>query len=476
MQRTKIVCTIGPVSQSKTMIEKLIRAGMDCTRLNFSHGSYQEHLKIIKNVRVAAKKTKRTVAIIQDLQGPKIRIGNLPERGILLKKNLGVSLQSDKEYLDKIIPINYQGFEKLLKSNDIILMDDGNIKLKVLNIKNKIINCKIQSGGKLTSKKGVNLPTIKARVKSITDKDKADLRFGIKNNVDYVALSFVQSAQDIIELRKLIGELEKEFEYDKNNIPSTKVIAKIEKPQAINNLDSIIRLTDGIMIARGDLGVELPIQKIPVLQKTIIKKCLSRAKPVIVATQMLESMIEKPIPTRAEVSDIANAVVDHADAVMLSGESAMGKYPLEAVKVMSSVIENIEDSLFDDLAPLEKESVPHGFAISFTAADLARKVKAKGIIITTLSGITAQTVARYRPEIPIIALVSHEKIKRQMNLSWGIKAFVVPNYNRIELLMKRSLDYIRSKKLFKKGDKVIFVSGHPTGRSGVTNLVKELDI
>lgn len=476
MSRTKIVCTIGPASSSKTMIEKLIRAGMDCARLNFSHGSYQDHAKLISNIRLVAKKLKRDITIIQDLQGPKIRVGVLPEKGIILKKNSCLEIIEGKEYKEGFIPINYQGIVKLLKDKDEILMDDGKIKL-VVDKKNKnTLSCRVVVGGKLTSNKGVNLPTIKVRIKSITDKDTKDLRFGIKNNVDYVALSFVQSPQDVIELRKLIGGFEKEFKFASKNIPATRVIVKIEKPQAIDNLDSIIRLTDAIMVARGDLGVELSLQRVPVLQKNIIKKCLERAKPVIVATHMLESMIEKPIPTRAEVSDVANAVVDHTDAVMLSGESAMGKYPREAVKVMDSVIKDTEESMYDDLKPLSKEKVPRGFAVSFAAVGLAHKVKAKGIIVTSLSGLTVQTVARYRPEMPIIALVSHEKIKRQINLSWGVQAYLLPKYSDIEKLMDKSLEFVRKKRIFKTNDKVIFVSGHPTGKSGVTNLVKELNI
>ncbi len=476
MSRTKIICTIGPASQSKTMIEKLIKAGMDCTRLNFSHGTYCEHAEIIKNIRNAGNNLNKDIVIIQDLQGPKIRVGKIAGEGLLLKKNTEVTLQEGKESTGTNIPINYQGFAKLLTANDVILMDDGKIDLKVRAISKDKIRCKVKAGGLLTSNKGVNLPTIKVRVKSITDKDITDLKFGIKNQVDYVALSFVQSPQDIIELRKLIGELEKEFKFKEKNIPSTKVIAKIEKPQAIENIDAIIRIADGIMIARGDLGVEMPIQKVPVLQKNIIKKCLQRAKPVIVATQMLESMIEKPTPTRAEVSDIAHAVVDHADAVMLSGESAMGKYPLQAVETMDSVIKNVEESQYDDLVPLEKESTPPGFVVSYTAVNLAIKINAKGIIVTTLSGMTAQTVARYRPEMPIIALVSHGKIKRQINLSWGIRAYVLPKYGSIESLMQKSIDFVKKNKIFKKGEKVIFVSGHPTGKTGVTNLVKEIEI
>lgn len=471
MKRTKIVCTIGPASERKTVLEKMIKAGMDVARLNFSHGTYKNHALLIRNVRAIAKKIDRPVAILADLQGPRVRVGELPEKGIKLKEKKEIVLTTQTERMvDDRIPVTYRNLHKDVKKGDIILLDDGLLDVRVQKIKGKDIFCRVKTGGALTSHKGINVPTASLSIPSITKKDKRDLEFAIKHDVDWVAMSFVKTKEDILYLKRLIKRLEKKYKIKE----PARTIAKIEKHEAVKNFDSILEAVDGIMVARGDLGIETPIERVPLVQKMIIEKCLKEAKPVITATQMLLSMVEKPRPTRAEVSDVANAVIDHTDCVMLSQESAVGKYPIETVRTMTEIIQDTEESPFDDLIlrNLIGQILPIDTAVSSAATRLARSSGAKAIIVATISGYTARIVSRYRPELSIVVTAASEKVRRQLATSWGVIPYVIAKCKSVDELINKAVRKAVQKKIIKSGDKVIIIGGQPVGKAGNVNLVK----
>lgn len=454
------------------MIRKMIKAGMDCVRLNFSHGTYPEHAGIIRIVRREAKELGVPVAVLADLQGPRVRTGNLPARGCVAKKGSLVTLRAGGgKAANGVLPVSYNKLHREVKKNEIILIDEGLIKLKVQSISGRNITCKVMIGGSITSRRGMNFPDSKLSVSSITSKDKQDLEFALKNNVDWVALSFVRSAEDVAYLRRLIKRLEK-----KHNIRKpAKIIAKIEKGEAVTDIDSILEETDGIMVARGDLGIELPAARVPIVQKMIIEKCLTAAKPVITATQMLLSMVENARPTRAEASDVANAVVDHTDGVMLSQETAVGKYPVETIKTMSKIISDTEESPYDDLVfsnHKDQAVMPIDSAISYAAGTLARDVEASAVIVATISGYSARLVSRYRPELPIVVAAENEKVRRQLALSWGVIPFVVSRCQSVDELIRKVVACAKHNRIIKKGDKVIIIGGQPVGKAGNVNLVK----
>jgi len=457
----------------------MIKAGMNVARLNFSHGTYPEHKKLISLIRRLSKKFDQPITILQDLQGPRIRVGNMPEKGILLKVKQIIILSTDKKLKiakiskDEIkIPITYNKLHLDVKRGERILIADGLFELIVLNVRGREIKCIVKNGGLLTSHKGINLPETKLRIPSITEKDKKDLVFGIKNNVDMVAMSFVRTANDVLELKKIIKKLEIKYQ-GKKALP-TQVVVKIEKREAVDNFNKILNITDGVMVARGDLGIEMPISDVPLVQKKIIEKCLNESKPVIVATQMMDSMIRNPRPTRAEVSDVANAVIDHTDAVMLSGESAEGKYPVESVQTMTSIILRTEKSKFDDLEfrKIFKGKLHIDDAVSSSAEQLAKNLKAKAILVASITGYTARIVSRYRPELPILVTTNNEKVRHQLNLSWGIIPFVLPKCRTIEDLIDKALIYIQKKNFIKSKDTIIVVAGFPLGKSGNVNWIK----
>lgn len=477
MKNTKIVCTIGPASEKKTILEKLAKAGMNVARLNFSHGTYQNHAMLIKNLRAIAKKLKQPIAIMQDLQGPKIRVGELSSTGVKLIKGQSVVLSTGVEEYnekEKIIPVPFAELHRVVRRGEAILLDDGLLELKVAKIKGKKIICKVVYGGILFSHKGINIPDAKVRIPSLTVKDIKDLEFGIKNDVDWVAISFVQHAQDIAGLRRLITKYEKK--YFPRRLPSerAKIIAKIEKKQAVENFAGILEAADGIMVARGDLGIETPIQNIPLLQKEMIGKSLVATKPVITATQMLDSMVRHPRPTRAEVTDVANAVIDHTDAVMLSAESATGKYPVKAVEIMSKIINDTEESSYDDLAleNITRGGIEIDTAVSSVAARLLKNVGAKAVLVATISGYTARLVSRYRPEKPIIVAAETEKVRRQLALSWGVVPYVVKSCRTVDELITEVVKIAKRERVAKQGDRVIIIGGQPVGKAGNANLIK----
>ncbi|MEI6288157.1 MAG: pyruvate kinase [bacterium] len=498
MKRTKIVATIGPASEKKVMIEKMVKAGLNVARLNFSHGDYAHHQILIKHIRAVSKKTKTPIALLQDLQGPRIRIGEVGDKGVSVKVGQEVLLVYEKYKKAKndkglFIPIQYENLYSDLKKGAQILIDDATIELKVLDIKNKIIRCEVLVAGTINTHKGMNFPQSEIKCPPVTKKDLQDLEFGIKNNVDFVAISFVKDAKDIERLRRSIFRLEKKYhlykDYRKFDKPSakgkisgvhTRIIAKIERREAVDNFDQILDVTDGVMVARGDLGIEIPFEKLPLIQKDIIDKCRKAGKPVIVATQMLDSMIRNPLPTRAEVLDVANAILDGTDAIMLSGESATGKYPLKAVEVMHRIANQVEEREI-----IEQESKEDKFKnqqsitqiISFMAQDLAEDVKSAELIVcATTSGFTARNISRFRPNARIIAVSPDKKTANQLALSWGVESYLVAITDSFTILLSRIKKLVVGKKLVKKGDVIVIVAGYPFGYKGQSNLIKVEEI
>lgn len=477
-KRTKIVCTIGPASEEASVVRDMIRAGMNVARLNFSHGTYEHHTRLIETIRQASEESGEPVAILQDLQGPKIRVGLLPSEGVELKSGEAIVLTTEPDYAHDVaagrdkVPVGYANLHDDVKPGDRLLLDDGLLDVKITGIANRDIACRVVTGGKLLSHKGINLPTSSLSTPAITDKDRADVRFGVSAGVDWVALSFVRTAKEVYDLRYLIRDCEQELGI-KNERP-TRILAKIEKHEAVRNIDDIIEAVDGIMVARGDLGIEMPPEEVPLIQKRIIDKCRAVGKPVIVATQMLDSMTRNPRPTRAEVSDVANAVIDRTDAVMLSGESASGKYPVEAVETMARIIREAEASEYDDVPAGTGCAVGADVenAIAGVASILSRNVRAKLILVASLSGDTGRVVSRFRPEMPILVATDDERVRRQLNLSWGVIPFVLPRCGSVEELVDRSTGWLKAQKLVKDGDDIILIAGEPVGASGGVNLVE----
>ncbi len=478
-KRTKIVCTIGPASQSEATLRALVKAGMNVARLNFSHGTHEEHAAMIKMIRNIATKLDEPVAILQDLQGPKIRVGELPKEGVQLAPGSRVVFTTGEPSVkDLRLPVTYEKLHEDVKAGDRILLDDGLLSVRVVSVEDRDIACEVVDGGPLTSHKGMNFPTAMLSVSAITDKDKEDLRFGVEQHVDWVALSFVRSAKEIYDLRYLLKEHEASLGREHGYEFPIRIVAKIEKHEAVERIEEIVQATDGIMVARGDLGIEMPAEEVPLIQKRLIDRCLAAAKPVIVATQMLDSMIRNPRPTRAEVSDIANAVIDHTDAVMLSGETASGKYPLESVETMVRVIVETEASSYDNLDPesLHTKRQTTEESMSEVANILARDVKARLVLVASMSGETGRVVSRYRPELPILVATGDARVRNQLNLSWNVRPFLLPHCATVEELVDRSIGYLKNEKLVKKSDKIIVVAGEPVGVSGGVNLVEIRDI
>ncbi|EKD78215.1 MAG: hypothetical protein ACD_41C00389G0007 [uncultured bacterium] len=470
MKRTKIVCTIGPASEQKSTLVKMIRAGMDVARLNFSHGSYDSHAQTIQHIRAAALQVGKTVAIMQDLQGPRIRVGEVHRDGIELQRNEAVVFipQSFINYKllitgkEKIIPLGYEQLYKFTRAGKHILINDGLIDVQVTRVKDKFIYGKVIKPGMIFSHKGINLPGMTIEADVITEKDKQDLKFGLSQHIDWVALSFVKEAANVVALRKLLGK------------QPVKIIAKIERKEALDNFDKILTVTDGVMVARGDLGIEVKPADVPLAQKEIIQKCLYAGKPVIVATQMLESMVINPRPTRAEVSDVANAVIDHTDAVMLSGESAFGKYPVESVAMMSDIVHKTEQSRYDDV-PLHYLKLKHETiedAISVVADDLAEQHQVKAIVVHSVSGHAARMIARHRPKKSVLVLTNSVHTRQQLALSWGVQAMVIPTCRSLDQLIQITSRTLVKQRLVKRGDYIVLVTGQPVAKIGGSNLVK----
>lgn len=468
------MCTLGPASNTAEQIGELVKAGMNVARLNFSHGTHEDHAKMIEKIRAISREMEEPIAILQDLQGPKIRVGELPPEGVTLKTGDKVVFTTGEADIPRKLPVTYAKLHEDVKPGERLLFDDGLLAGRVLSVQGQDVTCEIIDGGVLLSHKGMNLPETAVSASAMSDKDKDDVKFGISQNVDWVALSFVRTAKDIFDLRFLIKQYEEELDIESGIDHPIRIIAKIEKGEAVENIDEIIEAVDGIMVARGDLGIEMRAEEVPLIQKRLIDKCLAAAKPVIVATQMLDSMIRNPRPTRAEVSDIANAVIDHTDAVMLSGETASGKHPLESVETMAKVIRETESSHYDDLEnPFEnKKKQTTDEAVSQVAKILAKDVGAKGILVASMSGDTGRLVSRHRPELPIFVATDDERVQRQLNLSWGVVPFMLPKCQSVEELVERSLGYLKKSKKINKGEDLIIVAGDPVGVSGRVNLVE----
>lgn len=469
-KRTKIICTLGPATNTTEKVTELVEAGMNVCRLNFSHGTHEDHAKLIKTIREVAKQTGEPLCILQDLQGPKIRVGELPEEGVMLVEKNEITFTTGKADVPTKLPVTYPKLHEDVEVGQRLLLDDGLLSVMVKKIDGKDVICEVVNGGKLTSHKGLNLPETKTSISAISDKDRDDVRFGVEQGVDWIALSFVREAKDIVELREIIKGFEQELKIESET--PIRVMAKIEKPEAITNFDQILEEVDGIMVARGDLGVELAAEKVPVIQKTIIKKCLMAGKPVVVATQMLDSMIRNPRATRAEISDVANAVIDHADATMLSGETASGAYPIEAVKTMAATIRETEASSYDNIPDQIRAEQNTEAAMSNIAGALASARNPKAILVASMSGQAARLVSRYRPEVPIFAATPVERVIRQLNLSWGVRPFYLPKCTTVSELTTQSIAYLVEQKQVAANDEIVIAAGEPLGQSGYVNLVE----
>ncbi|MFT5820626.1 MAG: pyruvate kinase [Crocinitomix sp.] len=468
MKKTKIVATMGPAStSSKEVLRQMIMAGVNVCRLNFSHGTHTDHLNTIQMIREINKEEGFHISILADLQGPKIRIGEVEDNGVELVDGEKLIITTHECIgTHKKVFLTYQEFPKDVSIGDLVLMDDGKLQLQVTKTNNKDeVETKILHGGILRSKKGVNLPNTSISLPCLTEKDRADLDFALEHTVDWVGLSFVRSARDIIELKHII----------QNKKCHAKVIAKIEKPEAIDDIEDIIKVTDALMVARGDLGVEVPMETVPSLQKMMIKKCREYAKPTIVATQMMESMIENYTPTRAEVNDVANAVLDGADAVMLSGETSVGKYPLEVIKAMSKIVCEVEkeDSIY------HKEELPEKNqdrfitdSICFNATRLAQRVEAKGIITMTFSGYTAYKISSQRPKSDTFVFTENKQILTQLNLVWGVKGYYYDKMVSTDHTISDSKYILKKMGLVNEGDIVVNIASVPIEEKGKSNMVK----
>lgn len=463
VKKTKIIATLGPSSDDPKIMEKLIDAGANVFRINFSHATETEKVARIKCLRAIEKKIRRPVAILQDLQGPKIRVGTI-DGSIDLIEGKEITLTIGKP-LEGEVPVQYKGIIDDVKKGNRILLVDGKIVLEVISKDKTKIRCKVKTGGRLISNKGINLPDSSISLPALSKKDLVDLEFGLANDVDYVALSFVKSERDIDDLRKIIKRAGK----------NTKIIAKVERHEAVQNIDGIIEAADAVMVARGDLGIEVSLEAVPLIQKDIIKKCINAGKPVIVATQMLDSMVRNPSSTRAETSDIANAILDGADAVMLSDETSVGKYPINAVKAMRKIALAVERWTRDNKISIgvrDKETLENtSAAMGKSVRDLADNLGARLIINATASGRTTRGVAKFRPYARIISVTHTLKTARELELVWGVIPFVV-NYKTIREMSRKSTEIAKALKLVKRGDKVIFLSGEKVGVEGGTNIIK----
>ncbi len=465
MPRTKIICTIGPSSERVPVLVKMIEAGMSIARLNFSHGTHEGHLRRLELIREAARITGQDVAIMLDTKGPEVRLGFLEGGAVDLVAGDKVSLTAKNiEGNREILPVTYQGITKDVVPGDQILMADGLIELRVIKIDEESVLCEIVHGGRVTSQKGVVLPGVRLNLPPVTDKDKEDILFGIKNGIDFIAASFIQKAADVLAIRKIVEESEADVD----------IIAKIESRESLDNLDEIIKVSDGIMVARGDLGVGIPAEEVPLVQKVIINKCNKAGIPVITATQMLESMIQNPRPTRAEASDIANAIFDGSDAIMLSGETAAGKYPVESVQTMARIAEKAESSLDYDEVMIRQRSVACTVtdSISHATCTIAEELGASAIITSTQTGYTSKMVSKYRPRAPIVAVTPHKNIARKMAVVWGVKPVLVEHSEDTDTMITVAIEASLKAGLIKAGELVVITAGVPVGIQGTTNLIK----
>jgi pyruvate kinase len=468
-RRTKIVGTIGPATSSPEMLRRLIDAGLDVARLNLSHGNHDEHRRVIHELRRISGETGREIAILLDLAGPKIRLGEIPGGERTLESGKFVILISGQEATGHYLPVNYPYLFEDVKVDDRILLADGRVELCVIGKKNSKVYCRVVVGGDITSHKGLNLPTSSLRIPAFTEKDKADLEFGLKEGVDIVALSFVRAKKDLAPLREILDGLD----------DPPMLMAKIEKPEAVTNLEEILASVEGVMVARGDLGVEMPLEEVPLIQKRIIEEARRVGRAVITATQMLYTMLNSPRPSRAEVTDVANSIMDGTDAVMLSEETAIGHYPVEAVQVLNRLCRATEPHLNNDRFLLEDHSnlIPlTEAALSRAATRLARDIEPAAIIAATTSGSTARLVARYRPPYPVVGFTSKLSTCRQLCLSWGVLPALVSVSEDVDEMFDQVQKWVQKTGLAGPGDRLIVTAGIPLMVPGTTNLLKVIEM
>ncbi len=467
MRKTKIICTLGPAVDDHDILKKLMQKGMDVARINFSHGSHQEHKKRIDAFKKVRDEVGRPVPLLLDTKGPEIRTGRFEDGEItLVEGDTFILVNNDIIGNNKQSTITYKELYRDVHKGSRILINDGLVELEVERVKGKDIYCTVLNGGTIGNNKGINVPGAEIHLPSLTDQDIADIKFGIENEFDFIAASFVRKATDVIEIKKVL---------DKHNGQGIKVIAKIENREGIQNFDEIIKVADGIMVARGDLGVEIPVEEVPIVQKTLIEKCYKNGKPVITATQMLDSMIRNPRPTRAEASDIANAIYDGTSAIMLSGETAAGKYPIESLELMSKIAEKAENSssYWQRITTMQHNiSLGVTNAISHATCTTALDLKASAIITVTQSGHTARMISRFRPECPIIATTTSLRVQRQLSLSWGVMPYLVNQATSTDEMFDTGVEKAVESGLVRNGDLVVITGGVPIGVSGTTNILK----
>lgn len=467
-RRTKIVATLGPASDNEQTLRELLAAGLDVARLNYSHGDHASHRATLEKVRALAREQDRTVAVLQDLPGPKIRLGDM-EAPRLLKRGEAVRLNPGDQARGDALPVNYPDLLRDVRHGQRILLADGLVELEVMEVEPESLQCRVKVGGEVSSRKGVNLPGSDLQVDSFTEQDRQHLAAGLEAGVDIVALSFVRHEKDMALARRMIQHAQR----------PPLLLAKIEKPQAVERFSQILEEVDGVMVARGDLGVEVPLEEVPLIQKNLISQARRAGKVVITATQMLRSMVDNPRPTRAEAADVANAVLDGTDAVMLSEETAVGAYPVESVKIMDRVCRSIEGQV--DSTLLLKETLSallprEAAALSRAACWLAKDIRPAAIVAVTTSGSSARLVSRYRPGPPVVGLTADEATCNQLALSWGVEPALVKPFNNTRDLFRRARQWLLSNGLAQKGQSVIIVAGLPVGTPGATNLLKVLEL
>ncbi|MFD6534574.1 pyruvate kinase [Streptomyces sp. NPDC060184] len=467
MRRAKIVCTLGPATDSYDQIKALVEAGMDVARFNLSHGSYAEHEQRYHHVRKASEETGRSVGVLADLQGPKIRLGHFGEGPVLLERGdtFTITVEPLADGDKNICGTTYDGLAADVTPGERILVDDGRVTLQVTAVDGPHVRTTVLEGGVVSDHKGLNLPGVAVSVPALSEKDIDDLRWALRIGADVIALSFVRSGKDIVDVHRVMTE-------EGRRLP---VIAKVEKPQAVENIDDIVAAFDGIMVARGDLGVEMPLEQVPIVQKRAVKLAKRNAKPVIVATQMLDSMIDNSRPTRAEASDVANAIIDGTDAVMLSGETSVGKYPIETVRTMSRIVEAAEeDILAKGLPPLTDRNKPRtqGGAVARAAAEMGDFLGAKFLVAFTQSGDTAKRLSRYRSPIPLLAFTPDAATHAQLNLTWGVETFLGPHVESTDAMVAQVDEELLRIGRCAKGDVIVITAGSPPGVAGSTNLVR----
>lgn len=468
MKKTKIVCTIGPASESKEVFAELVKNGLNVARLNFSHGNHEEHLARINMIKEVREELGQPVAILLDTKGPEIRTGKFGVPVVTLQAGQEFTLTTEDYMGDQNkCMISYEGLPNDVVAGDSILIDDGLVELKVLEVSGSDIRCEVLNTGDVKNNKGVNVPGVSINLPAITEKDINDIIFGVHNGIDFVAASFVRKASDVLEIRKVLED---------NGGDDVHIISKIENQEGVDNIDEIIAVSDGLMVARGDLGVEIPTEQVPLAQKMMIKKCNIEGKPVITATQMLDSMIRNPRPTRAETTDVANAIFDGTDAIMLSGETAAGKYPVVAVQTMATIAVTTENALnYDDILRKKASQITEKgvtFAVSHATCTTANDLKATAIITNTASGFTARKVSKFRPKAPVIASTTSERVARKINLVWGVQPIMTEEVSSTDEIFEKSLSSAIEKGYVKEGDLVVFTAGVPVGVSGATNLMK----